>query len=287
MGVLMKNTIKALLTSVLLITALSLLSVSLQAAKGDGGKPVRKKVHIVTSDTILGEITKQLLPSAKFTVTSIMPSDQCPAHFDISPADIRRVADARLIIDFTTMPPDLKDFSANPDRFIAVSGGSHNWMVPDIFIRGVNAIAKRLMEKLPRDSFAIEANRTATVMKITRSQKNWRSELSKAGIPGHAVVASEMQREPLEWMGFRVVATYGRPETLSAGEIAAIVKTAKKQKVILVVDNMQSGPKAGKGIAQTLGVPHVTLSNFPDEKGYVATVNDNLRKILRNVKPVN
>jgi hypothetical protein len=46
------------------------------------------------------------------------------------------------------------------------------------------------------------------------------------------------------------------------------------------VDNLQSGPEAGKGIAETLGVPHVVLTNFPLEKGYLATLEGNVDAIV-------
>jgi zinc transport system substrate-binding protein len=48
----------------------------------------------------------------------------------------------------------------------------------------------------------------------------------------------------------------------------------------MVVDNLQSGPDAGKGIAETLRVPHVVLTNFPSEKGYLATLRENVDAIL-------
>jgi zinc transport system substrate-binding protein len=48
----------------------------------------------------------------------------------------------------------------------------------------------------------------------------------------------------------------------------------------MVVDNLQSGPDAGKGIAETLGAPHVVLTNFPSEKGYLATLGENVNAVL-------
>ena len=77
-------------------------------------------------------------------------------------------------------------------------------------------------------------------------------------------------------MGFRVVGEYGRPEAMSAREVVRLSEIGKDQKAIVVVDNLQSGPDAGKGIAETLGVPHVVLTNFPSEKGYLATLGENV-----------
>ncbi len=52
----------------------------------------------------------------------------------------------------------------------------------------------------------------------------------------------------------------------------------------MVVDNLQSGPDVGKGIAETLGVPHIVLTNFPSEKGYLATLIENVDIVLEASK---
>ena len=93
-----------------------------------------------------------------------------------------------------------------------------------------------------------------------------------------------MQKEPLVWMGFRVVAEYGRPESMSMREVVHLVRAGKEQSVIMVVDNLQSGPDTGKGIAETLGAPRVVLTNFPSEKGYLATLGENVNAVLAAVR---
>jgi len=81
-------------------------------------------------------------------------------------------------------------------------------------------------------------------------------------------------------MGFRVVAEYGRPESMSAREIVTISTIGRERRAILVIDNLQSGPDAGKGIAEALGAPHVVLTNFPSEEGYLATLEENVNAVL-------
>jgi zinc transport system substrate-binding protein len=72
-----------------------------------------------------------------------------------------------------------------------------------------------------------------------------------------------MQTGFVTWAGFDVVATYGRPETLTGAKVAEIVTQAKAAGVALVIDNLQSGPEAGKSMAQDIGAVQVTISNFP------------------------
>jgi zinc transport system substrate-binding protein len=103
------------------------------------------------------------------------------------------------------------------------------------------------------------------------------------GLFGKPIIVSSMQKEVLEWMGFRVVGEYGRPEAMSAKEVVRLSKIGRDQHAILVVDNLQSGPDAGKGIAETLGVPHVVLTNFPSEKGYLTTLRENVDAVVAAV----
>jgi hypothetical protein len=67
----------------------------------------------------------------------------------------------------------------------------------------------------------------------------------------------------VESAGFKVVATYNPPETLSAGDITDLIKTAQREKVALIVDNLQIDIEFGRGIASQVGAEHVLLTNFP------------------------
>ena len=71
---------------------------------------------------------------------------------------------------------------------------------------------------------------------------------------------------------------------MSAREVVRLSRIGKDRHAMLVVDNLQSGPDAGKGVAETLGAPHVTLSNFPSEKGYLATLGENVDAVLAAVR---
>jgi zinc transport system substrate-binding protein len=85
-------------------------------------------------------------------------------------------------------------------------------------------------------------------------------------------------------MGFQVVAEYGRQEGMSARDVVRLAEVGKGRKAIMVVDNLQSGPDAGKGVSETLKVPHVVLTNFPSERGYLATLEENVDALLSAVR---
>ena len=119
-----------------------------------------------------------------------------------------------------------------------------------------------------------------TVRKVKAGANSLIEKIKRTGLFGKPIIASSMQKEPLEWMGFRVVGEYGRPEAMSTREVVRLSKIGRDQHAIVVVDNLQSGPDAGKGISETLGVPHVVLTNFPSEKGYLATLGENIDAVV-------
>jgi zinc transport system substrate-binding protein len=156
-------------------------------------------------------------------------------------------------------------------------------MAPDAHIVGLKLLADELSKRFPEDSRQIELRRDDAIVAVTAHASALGAKLRQAAIPATPVLAASMQKKQLEWMGFHVVGEYGRPESISAKEIVRLAKIGRDKKVAMIVDNLQSGPDAGKGIAEELGVPHVILSNFPLEKGYAATVEGNVEAVLTAV----
>ena len=110
------------------------------------------------------------------------------------------------------------------------------------------------------------------------------TDLEEAGVNEVSVICSSLQTGFVEWAGFEVVATYGRPEELTPAKVADIVASAKAAGVALVIDNLQSGPEAGKAMAQDIGAVQVTISNFPggfeDTETWEKTIINNIDLLL-------
>jgi zinc transport system substrate-binding protein len=237
---------------------------------------------IVASDSILSTIVASLLPSHRYAVHTVLPPGQCPGHYDVKLSDIERMKKADVVVSFRGMP-----YMGGPGRangeWLSVDAGERNWMVPDSYLRGMEGVAGRLSRKYPEDGDAILKSMSTVKDRVRTASDALKERVVRAGIAGKAVIASSMQKETLEWMGFVVVGEYGRPEAMSVKDIARLSRMGKERHVILVVDNLQSGPDAGKGVAETLGVPHVVLTNFPSEKGYIPTLAENVDAVLKAV----
>jgi zinc transport system substrate-binding protein len=242
-----------------------------------------KIVHsIVASDTLLSGMIASLLPPNRYSVESILPPGQCPGHYDVKLSDIEKTQKADLTVSFRGM--SFIDKAGLGGRAqILVDAGERNWMAPDSYIYGLNALAEELSKRFPEDRDEIMRRKKDTIRTVKAGTNVLIEKIKREGIYGKTIIASSMQKEPLEWMGFHVVGEYGRPEAMSAREFVRLSKIGRDRRAIAVVDNLQSGPDAGKGIAESLSVPHVVLTNFPSEKGYLATLGENVDALVAAV----
>jgi zinc transport system substrate-binding protein len=243
----------------------------------------KTKINIMTSDTILSGMVASLLPAGSFSISAIMPPSQCPGHYDIKLSDIETIKKADLVISFRGMPFMAKTEAAS-DKHCIVDTKGLNWMAPRSYAVGLNLIAEELSVRFPEHKAQIATQLAAAVHELTEVSERFGDELKKADIIGKPVIASSMQKETLEWMGFRVAGEYGRPETISAKEIVRLSRLGREIQAVAVIDNLQSGPETGKGLAEELHLPHVVLSNFPSEKGYAATLNENVAAMIAAVR---
>ena len=238
---------------------------------------------VVASDTILSGMVRSLLPEEHFDVSAILPSDQCPGHYDMKLSDIEKAGNADLIVSFSDVP-FMEKARTDPAKCILLDQQDRNCMAPDSYIWGLDMLAKKLAERYPELEAQIASRCQSVTDEINENASLLRSEIKHRGMTDRPVLTSSMQREPIEWMGFRVAGEYGRPESISVREIVRLTEIGRQKAIVLVVDNLQSGPDAGKGIAEELGIPHVTLSNFPSNEGYLSTLRGNVAAVLNAVE---
>jgi len=264
----------------LVIAALlpALLSVGCQKNQLNGQAKPRKS--IVASDTILSGMSESLLPPEYFEVTAILPPGQCPGHYDVKLTDIAKVKRADLVVSFIGMP-FMQHAEVDADKQLLIDAQDRNWMAPESYVTGLKLLTDKFSDLFPEYKREIAARRERAILEIEQKNKNLSEKIKRAGVAQRAIIASSMLKEPLRWMGFQIVGEYGRPESISAKEIADLTRVGKEKGAAIVVDNLQSGPEAGKGIAEGLGIPHVILSNFPSEKGYAATLEENVDAALK------
>jgi zinc transport system substrate-binding protein len=241
------------------------------------------RIRVVASTTLISTIV-QAIGGDRFAVTTIAPAGLCPGHFDMKPSDVTAANSARLILNhgWEAWYPALEKALIPPGPRKVTLATSGNWMIPGLQKQAAAEIAALLIEldTARADTYRLAAARYQA--EVDSAAGAARALLTGKELP--AVIAADQQAPFLAWLGFRVVATYGRAEDFTAEELTRLARVASDSGVKLVVDNLQSGPDTGEPLAQGLGAKHVTLTNFPLQGSYCQSLLDNVTALARAIE---
>jgi hypothetical protein len=266
----MKN--KKLLTFgiALMMLPLLFLSVTVTEAQAATDKPV-----IVCTTSAVGNIVEECLGDTADVVVLVQPG-LCPADFDMKPSDVYAVSNAKILfkqgIQGERWLDGLLEAAGNENLTVVTIPGVYN--TPEgakNYIRGVGGNLSQILD-INLDS------KISEMLTDVDSVSGWMaSQAETLHVSNVKVICMSWLRTFIESVGFTVVATYNPPETLSAGDITALLETAQTEGVALVVDNLQIDVEFGGGIASQVGAEHLVLTNFPG----AIPGTENLPKMLR------
>jgi len=243
-------------------------------------QPKARRIPIVTSTTLISTIVEAVAPG-RFAVTTIAPAGLCPGHFDLKPSDVAAANNARLVLNhgWEAWYSSLEKAIVPPGPRRVTLSTKGNWMIPEQQKLAAAEIAVLLAEidTVRADTYRLAAARYQSEVDSVAAVV--RAMLAGKELP--PVIASEQQTPLLKWLGFPVVATYGRAEDFTAQELTRMARVASESGVKLVVDNLQSGPDTGKPLADGLGTKHITLTNFPLQGSYSKALLDNAAALAK------
>ncbi len=237
------------------------------------------KIKVTTTTSLLGSIVKEI-GKERVQVITIVPAGMCPGHFDVNAGNIKDLSDSRILLNHgweTWIDKLLNAVDNKPELFtIGVQG---NLMVPQIHKKATEYVTA-LLCSLDQTHQEYYRNNCVAYTSIIDSLETVIKKRAKS-LQEVRIIGSELQVEFLEWLGFDVVMTYGRAEELTPKKLSEIICEAKKEKVQLIVDNLQSGPDIGLTIAEEIGARHVNLSNFPLHESYPDALMENFNGIMQ------
>jgi ABC-type Zn uptake system ZnuABC Zn-binding protein ZnuA len=241
------------------------------------------RIRVVASTTLISAII-HAVGGDRFAVTTIAPAGLCPGQFDLKPSDVTAANNARLILNhgWEAWYPALEKAILPPGPRKVTLATKGNWMIPELQKQATAEIASLLTEldTARADTYRLAATRYQA--DVDSAAATARTLLAGKELP--AVIAAEQQVPFLEWLGFRVVATYGRAEDFTAQELTRLARVAADSSVKLVVDNLQSGPETGEPLADGFGAKHVTLTNFPLHGSYRQALLDNAAALAQAIE---
>ncbi len=248
---------------VITILALSLIATSILG----GCTPTEtSRLKVVTSTSLLASIVERV-GGDRVDVVNIIPPAQCPGHFDVKPGDIQKLADADLFLlhgwQGEMFSQELITSANNPDLTVVKIDIKGNWMTPSVQLVAIDEITAILGQVDTENSSACQKSAAELKEKITDKEAEVKAKLAQVNLSEVNVMCAEMLTGFVEWAGFNLVASYGRPDSLTPQVVKELVDKGREAKVTLIIDNLQSGQDAGAGIAEELGCKRVILSNFP------------------------
>ena len=240
-------------------------------------RPRSRKMKIAVTTMMLHSLVHEI-GADKIDIVTIVPAGMCPGHFDITAENIISLSESRMLISHgweNWTDKLLASVDNKPSlRPVGVSG---NLMVPDNHIVGADHILSLLCSlDVSNCDFYIETHGHYIEMIDSVSKE---IKVQATNIKGAMVICSDLQKEFIKWLELDVIATYPRAEELTPMILAQVISRAEKNRVAIVIDNLQSGPDAGKAIAKQIGAKHIVLTNFPLEAPYPETLMENFLTI--------
>jgi len=246
-------------------TVLLLLSLALVPATAHS-----ERLRVVATTTVIASVVEDLAGDLVAVEYIAMPS-VCPAHYDVKPSDVEKLARASLVLAHGIEPWVDKLVSASGSTAPVVKGVCKSWSTPDALKQCYTQVAEALKSYL---NLSV-GERLSRSLQAIDSVSSWLKSFSKdSGFEGVPVVVMKWQKPFVSYLGFRVVAEYGPPETVSFKEFSDVVNNASKARALLVIDNMPSGIELGVKIATEIGAVEVALHNFPKAALEISNVTD-------------
>jgi zinc transport system substrate-binding protein len=223
---------------------------------------------IMAGSSLIGNIIQDVAGD-KMEARTLIPPGVCPGHYDVKPSDIEALANSKALFihDYQEYFSNINDAVAaadNPSLNITVLNVTGNWMVPAVQAEAVDRIAQALGEIDPENAAYYQQRAADREQAILDHGDDVENELQDGGVEGVNVLCAEMQQGFVNWAGFNITATFGRPEDLSSADVNQLVTEANQAGVVLIIDNLQSGSATlGAAIEQDVDAIPVTISNFP------------------------
>jgi zinc transport system substrate-binding protein len=266
------------------LLAVTLLAVSVLSGCSDEDKD---RLKVVTSTSLISSIVERI-GGDKVDVVNIIPPAQCPGHFDVSPGDVQKLADAALFLmhgwQGEKFSEELIASADNPDLTVVSVNVPGNWMTPPVYQQAVDTIAAALVDVDAENASAYEESASGLKKIIADKGAEIEARLADKNLASVNVMCADQQMGFVEWTGLNVVEIFGRPDTFTPQVTKELVDKGRQENVSLIIDNLQSGQDAGAGLAEELGCTRIILSNFPggfdDTETWEKAIDENIDLIL-------
>lgn len=240
-----------------------------------GAQAATEKPVIVCTTSAIGSVVETCLGETADVLVLVQPG-LCPADFDMKPGYVDAVSNAQILfkqnIQGEFWLDGLLEAAGNPDLTVVAIPGVYN--TPEGAKNYIREVGGNLSQIL---GINLDSKISEMLNEIDAVSIWITSQAGMLQVSNVKVICMAWLRTFIESAGFNVVATYNPPETLSAGDITALLETARTEDVALIVDNLQIDTEFGEGIGSQVGAEHLVLTNFPGAIPKTETLSTMLR----------
>ncbi len=261
-----------------LIAIISLLILASNMLFAYSNPNLDKKIKIAVTTSNLAVLINEICKD-KVDVITIIPTTICPGNYDIDAQTIKEISQCNVVL-YHYWQPWVKNLKFKISKLgivyreVKTEG---NMMIPYIQLRAAQELYDLLSIWDQDNKSFYEQNLLDYSFRVNfvteEIMKNSYNKYNKK------IVCNNKIAPFLQWLGFDVVATYGKADSITSAEMLFLTKKIKKEKVKYIVDNLQAGTDAGRNIAEDLKIKHVVISNFALGKSYINTLKNNIDKI--------
>jgi len=235
------------------------------------------RISVVASTTMIEAVVREI-GGTTVDVQALVPGGMCPGHFDIKPRQMQEIerSDLFLYHGWEHWLPKVTQATGLGTEIIGIDI-SGEWMVPDVHVNAIHTVRDLLTSDRPK----MESYYRQQALAYENSVLSEARTICTGFTPYREtpVICSELQSDFLTWAGFDVLETYGRAESMSPRIMEDLIRAGRLNEVRLVVDNRQSGPSVGAGVALEIGAEHVVLTNFPVDGSYLDALRSNVEAL--------
>jgi ABC-type Zn uptake system ZnuABC Zn-binding protein ZnuA len=224
------------------------------------------------------------LTGGEIEVFCLAPPGMCPGHFDMSPEQICRLLNSRILFRFD-FQAGLDDKLRRMDAEIIPIQGRPGLCIPQTYLDTCRDMLSYLAAEFP-ESEAVFAEYLKTLEALlSEIAADIHTQIEEADLKGQAVLVSKHQSEFARWLGLEVTAVFEGTDSMTPSQIAQCLEAGRRHKAGIVIANLQEGTELPRRLAEQLNARLVVFSNFPDpqteqESPFVQMLRANVENLI-------
>lgn len=220
--------------------------------------------EIAVANSYLHAVVKDLCGDRQ-EILNLVPPGMCPGHFDISPSQVNRLCNCKILFVFDFQKniekaiPRIKDQGLGVCKIKPLPG----LCIPDTYLAIAEQIAQILSQKYPEEEKRYISRLTEIKKRLENLAQEIDAKMKKTEVRNMNVAVSQHQVEFAKWLGLNPVSTFAGRDTLTPAKINRNLREANLNQIRFLIANKQEGVELAQALATHLKVKLVVFSNFP------------------------